>query len=128
MAVPAETFTVAAEDSMPVLVLTSDGPEDETGWDALDGDPETAWVGQKAGGGYLVLGYEPALELAAVEVDMAAGSLANVEFLYSLDAEEWFPLPDDMETNPVELNYLWLVFPDDGTAAVPQVIDVRINP
>jgi hypothetical protein len=115
-------------DSIPMTVLTSDGPEDETGWNALDGDINTAWVGQKAGGGYLVVGYEPALVLSAIEVDLAEGSLADVEFLYSLDAEEWMPLPDDLETNPIELNYLWLVFPDDGTDALPVVHEIRTNP
>jgi len=114
--------------SIPVTVLTSDGPEDETGWLAVDGDPETAWIGRKTGGGYLVIGYEPALDLAVLEVDMVEGSLTTLEFLYSLDAEEWLPLPEDMETNPVELNYLWLIFEDDGTDAVPQVIEVRPNP
>jgi hypothetical protein len=125
---PAESGFTEEWDSIPMTVLTSDGPADETGWNALDGDPDTAWVGQKTGGGYLVIGYEPALVLSAIEVDLAAGSLADVEFLYSLDAEEWRPLPEDMETNPVELNYLWLVFPDDGNDALPAVHEIRTNP
>jgi len=33
-----------------------------------------------------------------------------------------------MERNPVSLNFLWLVFPADGSEAVPQVIEVRPNP
>ena len=119
--------TVAAA-SEPVSVLTSEGPEDETGWAAVDGDPETAWTGPQAGGGYLVVEYAPALTLRALEVDLAEGSPSKVEYLYSQDAEEWLPLPADLETNPVSLNFLWLVFPDDGTMAIPTVLEIRPNP
>ncbi|MGD9612550.1 MAG: MBG domain-containing protein [Kiritimatiellia bacterium] len=112
----------------PVLVLTSAGAADETGWNAVDGDDATAWVGQKAGGGYVVIQYQPALELSALEVDLAEGSLTNVQYLYSSDAQNWQPLPDDMESNPISLHYLWLVFPGDGTAAVPHVLEIVPNP
>ena len=115
-------------ESEPVLVLTSDGPTDETGWTAVDGDEDTAWVGQRAGGGYVVVEYRPALELSALEVVLAEGSLTNIEYLYSTDAQNWQPLPDDLGSNPISLNYLWLVFPDDGTAAVPQVLEIVPNP
>ena len=116
------------EESEPVSVLTSDGAADETGWNAVDGDDETAWIGQKIGGGYLVVEYAPALTLSGLEVDLAEGSLADIQALYSLDAKEWKPLPEDLESNPVSLRYLWLVFPDDGTDAVPQVLEIVPNP
>ena len=119
--------TVAAE-SEPVAVLTSDGPADESGWNALDGDDATAWVGQKAGGGYLVVEYAPTLTLSGLEVDVAEGALAEAQVLTSLDAEEWQPLPDDLEANPVALNFLWVIFPDAGTDAVPAVLEIRPNP
>jgi len=119
---------VVAAGSEPVAVLTSDGPTDETGWNAVDGDEETAWVGQKAGGGYLVVEYRPTLTLSGLEVDVAETSLADAQVLTSLDGQEWQPLPDDLEANPVVLNFLWIVFPDDGTAAVPEVIEIRPNP
>ena len=112
----------------PVLVLTSDGPQDETGWNALDGDDATAWVGQKAGGGYLVVEYQPTLTLSGLEVDVTEGSLAAAQVLTSRDGQDWQPLPDDLEANPVALNFLWIVFPDDGTAAVPEVLEIRPNP
>ena len=112
----------------PATVLTSDGPKDATGWNAVDGDAKTAWVGQKAGGGYVVVGYEPAQTLTGLEVDLAEGSLGGLQCLHSLDAQEWRPLAEDLEAGPVTLNYLWLVFPDDGTEAVPRVIEIRPNP
>ena len=120
----------ASEDGEPVTVVTSDdvAPVYESGWAALDGDLATAWTGQKAGGGYILVGYDPALELSALEVDLAEGSLADIEYLYSVDGQEWLPLPEDLETNPVSLNFLWLVFPDDGTGAVPQVLEIWPNP
>ena len=116
------------ERSEPVSVLTSEGPADETGWAAVDGDPETAWVGQKPGGGYLVVEYAPALTLRALEVDLAEGALTNLEYLYSRDAAAWQPLPEGLETNPVTLNFLWLLFPDDGSEALPGVFEIRTNP
>jgi hypothetical protein len=118
-----------AVESKPVTVVTSDdvAPDYESGWAAVDGDPETAWVGQKAGGGYILVGYEPTLQLKTLEVDMAEGSLTHIQYLYSMDAQEWQPLPEDMEENPVSLNFLWLVFPDDGTEAVPEVFEIRPN-
>ena len=115
-------------ESEPVSVLTSEGVEDETGWNAVDGDEETAWIGQKAGGGYLVVEYQPALELSALEVDMVEGSLTNFQVLVSTDARNWQPLPDDLESNPISLNYLWLIFPDDGTDAVPHILEIVPNP
>jgi len=115
-------------ESIPVSVLTSDGPDDQTGWLAVDGDPETAWIGQKPGGGYLVVEYAPALTLKALAVEVTEESLADAQILYSQDAEEWQPLPEDLEKNPVSLNFLWVVFPDDGTDAVPEVLEIWPNP
>jgi hypothetical protein len=115
-------------ESVPVSVLTSDGPEDDTGWLAVDGDPDTAWVGQKAGGGYLVIEYAPALTLKALEVDVTETSLTDIQALYSQNAEDWQPLPADLKETPVSLNFLWVIFPDDGTEAVPEVIEIRTNP
>lgn len=123
-----ESAEESVVESAPIIVLTSDGLADETGWAAVDGGLQTAWVGQKVGGGYIVVGYEPALTLKALEVDLVAGSLTNIEYLYSRDAEAWQPLPEGLETNPISLNFLWLMFPDDGTTAAPKVFEIRANP
>jgi hypothetical protein len=122
--------TPPAEGSEPVWVMTSDdiAPDYESGWDAVDGDPETAWTGKKVGGGYMVVEYAPALKLKTLELDLVEGSLTNVQYLYSLDAQDWHHLPEDMESHPVDLNFLWLLFPDDGTTAVPNVLEIRPNP
>jgi hypothetical protein len=115
-------------ESRPVSVLTSEGIEDETGWLAVDGDPETAWVGQKTGGGYLVVEFAPTLTLQGLQLDVTTESLADAQILTSLDAEEWQPLPENLEENPVSLNFLWVVFQDDGTDAVPEVLEIWTNP
>jgi hypothetical protein len=117
-------------ETEPVTVVTSDevAPDYESGWAAVDGDLETAWTGQKVGGGYILLGYDPALELGALEVDLAEGSLTDIAYLYSQAGQAWEPLPEDMEQNPVSLNFLWLVFPGDGTDAVPSVLEIKPNP
>ena len=120
--------SVVPTEPEPVLVLTSEGSQDETGWNALDGDDDTAWVGQKAGGGYLVVEYQPTLTLSGLEVDVTGASLADAQVLTSLDAQTWQPLPEDLEANPVSLNFLWVVFPDDGSGAVPEVVEIRPNP
>ncbi len=127
---PARRALSVSAESEPVSVVTSDdvAPKFESGWAAVDGDPETAWVGQQAGGGNIVVEYGPTLELSGLAVDLAEGSLANVQYLYSLDAQNWQPLPEDLEANPVSLNFLWLLFSGDGTEAVPQVIEIRPNP
>ena len=114
-------------DSQPISVLTSEGPEDDSGWNALDADPETVWAGQKAGGGYLVVEYAPTLVLKSLAIDVDEASLADAQIFTSLDAQEWTPLPEDLEQNPVELNFLWVVFPDDGTDAVPRVLEIWTN-
>ena len=125
---PAPERGPAAPEIFTTTVLTSDGTENETGWNAVDGDEATAWVGQKVGGGYIVAEYQPALELSALEVALDEGSLTNIQYLYSADAQNWQPLPDDLESNPISLNYLWLVFPGDGSAAVPHVLEIVPNP
>ena len=114
----------------PISVLTSDGTEDDTGWNAVDGDEETAWVGQSVGGGYIVVEYGPNLELDSLVIDVDEDSLTDAEILYSLDAEEWLPLPEaaELETDPVELKFLWILFPDDGSEALPGVIEITPNP
>ena len=115
---------------IPVAVVTSDdGPRHTNGWPAVDGDTNTLWAGAAgAGGWHIVLGYEPAILVDDVEVQLAEGSLTNIQFLYSTDAVDWTPLPEDLADAPVWLNYLWLLFPSDGTSAIPQVRDIRLLP
>ena len=114
----------------PVTVVTSDdvAPTYESGWAAVDGDPATGWTGQKAGGGYILVSYAPALQLKTLEVELTEDSLTHIEYLYSRDGQSWQPLPEDMEQNPVSLNFLWLVFPDDGTEVLPRVLEIVPNP
>ena len=72
--------------------------------------------------------YQPTLTLSGLEVDVTEASLADAQVLTSLDGQDWQPLPEDLEAHPVALNFLWVVFPDDGTDAVPEVIEIRPNP
>ena len=60
-------------------------------------------------------------------VDVDEASLADAQIFTSLDAQEWAPLPEDLEQHPVDLNFLWVVFPDDGTDAVPRVLEIWTN-
>ena len=55
-------------------------------------------------------------------------SCVDLRRTYGTDARNGQSLPDDLGSNPISLNYLWLVFPDDGTETGPQVIEIRPNP
>ncbi len=111
----------------PVTVVTSDDAPDHTnGWAAVDGDEDTAWKGLRTGSGYIVVGYETPIELSLLEVDLGEESLTDFDVLYSLDAQNWFPLEE--EDGPVTLTYLWLIFSDVGTSAVPEVLEIRPVP
>jgi hypothetical protein len=129
------TFAAAKDDRQaeapfPMTVVTSDdGAEHTNGWAAVDGDTHTAWKGAAgAEGWYIAIGYEPSILVDDVEVQLADGSLTNIQFLYSTDAENWSPLPEDLADSPVWLNYLWVLFPSDGTPAVPQVREIQLLP
>jgi hypothetical protein len=114
----------------PVAVVTSDDepPVFASGWAAVDGDPATAWTAQQAGGAYLAVEYRPELELRGLQVELAEGSPPPETPLYSRDGTSWRTLPKDLARTPVVLTYLWLVFPDDGSGAVPGVAEIRPNP
>ncbi len=126
------TFAKAATTAalFPVTVVTGDdGPDHTNGWAAVDGDLETAWVGaQGAGGWYIALEYDLPLVLSNLLIEVMEGSVTEYQGLYSENAEDWQPLPGELDTHPVSLNFLWLVFPDNGTEAVPQVIEIQPNP
>ncbi len=121
----------ASPDSFPLTVVTSDdGPEHTNGWAAVDGDTNTWWTGRAgAGGWYIAIGYDSPLTMTNLLVDLAEGSATRMECLYSLDGEEWTELPPDAPGGPVELNYLWLLFPgEDSTSPEPRVIEIRPLP
>jgi hypothetical protein len=108
------------------VVTSDDGPEHTNGWAAVDGDARTVWQGRPgAGGWYIAIGYQDTLWMTNLVVELAEGSTTHVHGLYSLDGEDWTQLPPDSADGPVELNYLWLLFPgEEGELAVPQVIDI----
>ncbi len=121
---------ISDAEPLPVVVATSDDEAGhENGWTAVDGDPETVWEGAAgAGSWHIAIGYASPIQVDDVEVQLAEGSLTHIQFMYSMDAESWSPLPDDPADPPVWLNYLWLLFPSDGTASVPRVREIRPIP
>ncbi len=111
----------------PLDVVTSDDtPESKPGWAAVDGDTNTAWVGRSdAGGWWMVLVYDPALSVTGVVTDMGPLSPTNVISLWSNDADQWNDLPSALKDGPVMLDYLWLIFGDDGSGHAPVVREVQ---
>ncbi len=118
--------TAAAAASFPVTVVTGDdGPDHTNGWPAVDGDLETAWVGRPgANGWYIALEYDTPMVLTNLLVEVAEDSAAQYECLYSQDALEWGHLTDALEAGPVELRFLWLVFPGGAAPAAPRVLEI----
>ena len=115
----------------PVTVVTSDGgPEDPAGWAAVDGDPETGWTGREgAGGWYIAIGYGDTVAASHLVVDVADGSAMGMQCLISLDGDEWTEWAEDALEEPRTFNYLWLLFTADaGGAAVPQVMEIHLEP
>ena len=124
--VPAAVEEEGPETGVATVVTGDDGPEHTNGWAAVDGDANTLWAGEAgAGGWYIAVGYEATLTVTNLAVDLAEGSLTDFRCLHSLDGVDWEEWPGEFEGQAFELNYLWLLFPDDGTAAVPRVIEIE---
>ena len=114
-------------EPFPLTVVTSDdGPEHTNGWAAVDGDTNTVWEGRAgAGGWHIAVGYDATLVLTNLVVDVAEGSATRMQCLYSLDGEDWREWPEDAAADPVEANYLWLLFPGENEdSPAPRVIEM----
>ena len=61
-------------------------------------------------------------------MEVTEESRSDARILYSQDYEDWRSLSEDMEANPVALNFLCRLFPDNGAAAVSHVVDIWANP
>ena len=78
------TATAKAANTLPQarLVITSDDDMAHTnGLPAVDGNTNTLWVGKAGAPGWcIIVGYEPTVTLTNLVVNLAAGSLTNVEY------------------------------------------------
>ena len=118
----------AAEVLAPAVVLSSaDRQVPGAGWAAVDGDLETAWQASGTWGSWLCLGYAEPIQVRAVDVQFAAGSPLGVYTLASEDADNWFELEPELESGPVELNYLWFIFPADLLAPPAAVREIQVH-
>ena len=113
--------------SAPVEVRASqEDLQPGAGWLAVDGDLETTWQGVAgAGGWWLAFAYDAPVSLNGLAVDWSEVPAA-MSILRSLDAVEWSEVVLPLTNGPVELNYLWLVFPDEGTGA-PAIREIRVE-
>ena len=86
------------------------------------------WFGKVgAGGWYIAMAYNPTVTMNNLVVDLEPDSLTNIQYLYSLDSKDWSAWTPSMANTQVQLNYLWLIFPADGTDAVPKVREIRLQ-
>ncbi|MDY0148870.1 MAG: carbohydrate-binding protein [Kiritimatiellia bacterium] len=113
----------------PIDVRTSQEVQHpEAGWLAVDGDTNTVWQGEPgAGGWWLTLGYDPEIALASLTLDWAPGSPTNVQCLYSRDAQTWDELVLPLTNGPLDLHYLWLLFPDSGAQQTPALREIYVE-
>lgn len=115
---------------LPEMVLTGDDVEGEEspGWLAVDGNEDSAWIGEpEAGGWWIVLKYKELQGMEGVELLLTEAWVTEVLMLGSLDAEEWYDIRELFDADlPAEFNYLWLIFPADGTGASPEVKEILL--
>lgn len=114
----------------PVDVVASSGEAPRTnGWDAADGDLETAWEGRAGDNGWwLAMVYEPPLKMTDIELLLAPSSTTNVMILGSADALDWVELPAAPESGLDRIRYLWIVFEPDASGRRPVVLEVKPIP
>ena len=128
---PSTSDAVAAMEELPLPVEVRSSQEDQQpgeGWLAVDGDVKTTWpVVPSAGGGWLVLTYDPQIALNGLAIDWASDSPTNSQFLYSLDADTWIELVLPLTNGPVNLNHLWLLFPGDELGKAPAIREIRVE-
>ena len=122
-----EHATAAAQRPAPVVVLSSeDARRPDAGRAVLDGDPETVWRASQNWGSWICLGYEKPVQVRAIDVQFAAGSPLGLFALASDDADNWFELEPELELGPVDVNYLWFIFPADLSAPPAAVREIEI--
>ena len=135
LAVAAGRRTMARGNSMTVLnrrvpdtVLSSEDAQiPGAGWAAVDDDPETVWQASGNLGSWICLGYAQPLAVRTVDVQFAADSPLGLYTLASDDADNWFELEPELELGPVELNYLWFIFPAAPWAPPAAVREIELQ-
>ena len=128
-AAPAAKARLTASDILaPAVVLSStDREAPDSGRAAVDGDLETAWQAAGNQGSWLCLGYDQPVQVRAIDVQFATGSPLGLCTLASDDADNWFELEPELELGPVELNYLWFIFPAAPLAPPPAVREIEVH-
>jgi hypothetical protein len=113
----------------PILIPTSNrGTGDSNGWLAVDGDIKTGWKGAEgAGGWWMAFAYDHPILMKGVDIRFGENSPTNVLYLGSLDLLQWFDLREVWSTRAAGLEYLWMIFPDDGTGRSPDVREVLVK-
>jgi hypothetical protein len=124
------TGPIGWQGPLPSKVLTSDDTKDDApGWAAVDGDENTVWTGDSdAGGWWIVLGYDVELSIQGIDILVTDSSLAEVIMQGSVDAETWYDVGVALRDGQFPtITYLWFIFPDDGSGAVPQVKEIVVD-
>ena len=75
----------------------------------------------------MALAFDSPLALSALSIDWEEGSPTEVRCLHSMDADEWMELELPMTNGPVELNYLWLVFPEAEEGGRPGIRELHME-
>ena len=125
-AVAVNAATLAQRPTPDVVLSSEDAQAPGAGWAAVDGDLDTAWQAAGNWGSWICLGYEKPVQVRAIDVHFAAGSPLGLFTLASDDADNWFELEPELELGPVDVNYLWFIFPADLSAPPAAVREIEI--
>ena len=126
-AVQAHAATRAQRPAPDVVVSSADARTPDAGWAAVDGDPATAWHASGNWGSWICLGYAEPVQVRAIDMQFATGSPLGLQTLASEDAVDWFELEPELELGPVELNFLWFLFPADPSAPPAAVREIEVH-
>ena len=126
-AVQAPAARLAQRPAPDVVRSSEDARTPDAGWAAVDGDLDTVWQAGGNWGSWICLGYDSPVQVRAIDVHFAAGSPLGLYTLASEDAVDWFELEPELELGPVELNYLWFLFPTDLSAPPAAVREIEVH-
>jgi hypothetical protein len=130
LSVAAAGFTSAeVESPLPIEVETSEEAQQPmSGWLTVDGDTNTAWQAiPGAAGWWLALVYDPPISLNGVTLGWAPDSPTNVQYLYGRGTDDLTALELPLTNGPMDLNYLWLIFPSNNVGAPPAILEIHVK-
>ena len=77
---------------------------------------------------WILLSYGQEVEVSDILLYPGEKSLSNPQFFGSRNGETWFDIGLELENGSVFLNYLQLLFEEDGSGALPGIREIELEP